>query len=58
MTEKEIVCRVAGRIVAIVVLDDDKEVDPRRTLLHTESLRGMIKTRVGCDQGLKNGDSR
>ena len=40
MTEKEIVCRVAGRIVAIVVLDDDKEVDPmKNAVVYRKSLR-------------------
>ena len=31
MTEKESVCRVAGKIVTIVVLDDGKEVGPMKS---------------------------
>ena len=31
MTEKEIVCRVADRILTIVVLDDDKELVPMKS---------------------------
>ena len=31
MTEEEIVCRVADRILTIVVLDDDKELVPMKS---------------------------
>ena len=40
MTEKEIVCRVADRIVMIVVLDDDKNVGPMKSVVaYRNSLR-------------------